>query len=57
MRFGRRRSSPEQLGQMCFIASVQSGQKVHSKLQMYASASWDKSQPHFSQTGFISNAM
>jgi hypothetical protein len=56
LRRGRATSSPAQFGQVCFILAVQSGQKVHSYEQMYASASSRTARPHFSQPIFISNA-
>jgi hypothetical protein len=37
VRFGRASNSPPQFGQVSLIAAAQSGQKVHSKLQMRAS--------------------
>jgi hypothetical protein len=39
------------------MPKAQVGQKVHSKLQTKASASWGSSARHFSQAGFISRGM
>jgi len=54
---GRSTSSPLQLGQTSFIAFAQSAQKVHSKVQMYASSRGDSLAAHFSHSVFISNAI
>lgn len=54
---GRRTSSPPQLGQTAFIASVHARQKVHSKVQMNASPCGSSFRPHFSQAVFICNAI
>jgi hypothetical protein len=56
-RFGRATSSPPQLGQMPFMPAAQLGQKVHSWLQMWASASNGRPAAHFSHEGLISRVM
>jgi hypothetical protein len=43
------------LGQTASIKAVQSPQKVHSKLQMNASPSSDREEPHFSHFERISS--
>jgi len=54
---GRRTNSPPQFGHTAAIASVHSRQKVHSYAQMKASVCGSSGRPHFSQAGFISNAI
>jgi hypothetical protein len=54
-RFGRRRNSPPQFGQTCFISTEQPAQNVHSYEQMYASLSMPSAPPHFSHAAFISS--
>jgi hypothetical protein len=56
-RRGLTTNSPPQFGHTAFIWSVQAGQKVHSKLQMCASASGASSAAHFSHAVFISSDM
>ena len=52
---GRRTSSPPQLGQTARIDAAQSGQKVHSWLQMYASPSAASAASQRSHTDLISS--
>jgi hypothetical protein len=54
---GRRTNSPPQFGQTPCMAFVQSPQKVHSNVQMQASPRGSRLRPHFSQAGFINNAI
>jgi hypothetical protein len=56
-RFGRATNSPPQFGQMPSMPAAQFGQKVHSWLQMRASASNGRPAPHFSHPGRISRVM
>jgi hypothetical protein len=56
-RRGRRTSSPLQFGQVADIASVHAGQKVHSKLQIQASALGGSGVEQRSQLSRISSAM
>ena len=54
MRFGRGTSSPPQLGHIEFAPRAQSGQKVHSKLQIQASPAGLSWRPQPSQVVLIS---
>jgi hypothetical protein len=54
-RRGRGTSSPPQLGQTWSIVVAQSGQNVHSKLQIVAAESWARGAAQRSQAGRISS--